>query len=100
MVDQVWTIIRSRSGIWVESRSNLRPGVGGGFFILYTSYTVDYNLDVSPDGSQIRLRQHGTFVFFCTKNSQREFFCAKDSGLPEAKPACRSGMRTGTVRTA
>jgi hypothetical protein len=42
--------------------------------------------DVSPDGSPMRLRQHGTFFFF-TKNSRCEFFGEKDRGffaLPEA----------------
>jgi hypothetical protein len=40
----------------------------------------------APDNGVVRLRQHGTVFSFAQKNSQREFFCAKDresSVLPE-----------------
>jgi hypothetical protein len=44
--------------------------------------------DVSPGGSPIRLRQHGTLVAFSQKHSQRECFCEKacvSSALLEAE---------------
>jgi hypothetical protein len=47
---------------------------------------LTYKPDISPDGSQIRLRQHGTVFIFFTKKSRCEFFVKKHgaSALPEA----------------